>query len=66
MSYVAATATSHTYEIWSTNINDETIGVVRAGTTSDADFDYNTFIGTFNSNSGSDREVTIVRRNSLQ
>ena len=59
MSYVAASATSHTYEIWSTNINDETIGVVRAGTTSDADFDYNTFIGTFNANSGSDREVTI-------
>ena len=59
MSYVAASATSHTYEIRSTNINDETIGVVTGGTTSDANFDYNTGIGTFDTNTGDDREVTI-------
>lgn len=59
MSYVAATATSHTYEIWSTNINDETIGVVEGGTTSDANFDYNTGVGTFDTNTGDDREITI-------
>jgi hypothetical protein len=59
MSYVAASATSHTYEIRSTNINDETIGVVIGGTTSDVDFDHNTGIGTFDANTGADREITI-------
>ena len=57
--YVARTATSHQYQISSTNINDETIGYVAAGSTNATGFDYATQVGTFNANTGSDRDVKI-------
>lgn len=59
MSYVARTATSHQYEITSQNINDGTIGFVASGSTNATGFDYSTQVGTFNANTGGDREITI-------